>query len=75
MKDALFPLTSALSLRERENNRHRVGKVGAPEVFERRNAWLPLPEGEGRGEGEVTMRMSVGVEAIPDSRKPYEHIM
>ncbi len=46
-----FPLTPALSLRER-------GKVSQPSkcfgvlVGQARNASLPLPAGEGRGEGE-----------------------
>jgi len=47
-----FPLTPALSLRERENPRQRVGESGAPSIFERRAAGLPLPKGESRGEGE-----------------------
>jgi membrane fusion protein, multidrug efflux system len=50
--DMAFPLTPALSLRERENRRQRVVKSAAPGIFGRRTTCLPLPEGEGRGEGE-----------------------
>src|SRR5437764_386741 len=42
----LFPLTPALSLREREQRRQRIGVVAT------RSLVLPLPEGEGWGEGE-----------------------
>src|ERR1035437_9312404 len=50
--DVVFPLTPALSLREREKPRQRVGQTGASSIFERRAAMLPLPKGEGRGERE-----------------------
>jgi hypothetical protein len=53
-----FPLTLALSLREREQ-RHVVFDFSnaplanpAARILVRRNAILPLPKGEGRGEGE-----------------------
>src|SRR5713101_7231777 len=52
-----FPLTPALSLREREyqgprcNNSKRFGLSNAPPTM------LPLPEGEGRGEGEQSVRI------------------
>ncbi len=52
-----FPLTPALSLRERENqgshcdNFNRLGCSNALPMM------LPLPEGEGRGEGEQTVRI------------------
>jgi len=49
---ALFPLTPALSLGEREHLRQRARKAGGAGISERRATWLPLPEGEGRGEGE-----------------------
>ena len=54
------PLTSTLSPSEgeRENHRQRLGKSGAPGVFERRRVLLPLPKGEGRGEGEQGARFS-----------------
>jgi len=52
-----FPLTPALSLRERENqaphrnNSKRLAFSNALPMM------LPLPEGEGRGEGERIVRM------------------
>ena len=46
-----FPLTPALSLREREDGSQRSNCWGVP-VGRKRGASLPLPEGEGRGEGE-----------------------
>src|SRR5882724_5589336 len=52
-----FPLTPALSLRERENqgprcnNSKRLGLSNALPMM------LPLPEGEGRGEGEQGVRI------------------
>src|SRR5439155_16495367 len=52
-----FPLTPALSLRERENQRPRcdnskwLGFSNALPII------LPLPEGEGRGEGERSVRI------------------
>ena len=70
-----FPLTPALSLRERENRSRRVGEFGALGLFERRPAWLPLPEGEGWGEGEETVRLSAGFELRLESRKSYKHMM
>ena len=48
----LFPLTPALSLRERENSRLSVGEPEATELFESQTPRLPLPKGEGWGEGE-----------------------
>src|SRR3989442_660464 len=47
---AWFPLTPALSLRERENRRPSVGEYEVVGTFERCALFLPLPEGEGRGE-------------------------
>jgi hypothetical protein len=49
---ALFPLTPALSLGERENHRPLVRRPYASALLQRRPAWLPLPKGEGWGEGE-----------------------
>jgi len=47
-----FPLTPALSPREREVSRQSVGESKVLRTFNTR-AWLfPLPEGEGKGEGE-----------------------
>src|ERR1035441_10069417 len=48
----LFPLTPALSLREREDSRQSSGESGSIGEFEARTSRLPLPRGEGRGEGE-----------------------
>jgi hypothetical protein len=45
-----FPLTPALSLRERESPRQRVGEAGASGLFERWSEALPPHEGKGRGE-------------------------
>src|ERR1035437_10827635 len=50
----LFPLTPALSPRERENSRQSVGESEDAENCEMRPLRLPLPRGEGRGEGEYT---------------------
>jgi len=47
-----FPLTPALSPRERENRSSVIGLSEALVLVESGNAWLPLPKGEGRGEGE-----------------------
>ncbi len=55
-----FPLTPALSLRERENGRQCVGESEPSGMFERWRRWLPLPEGEGRGEGERGSRLAGG---------------
>jgi hypothetical protein len=47
-----FPLTPALSLRERENLPPRLRQSRAPGLVATRDALFPLPEGEGKGEGE-----------------------
>jgi hypothetical protein len=47
-----FPLTPALSLREREPPRQSLAQAERSKLAERRDQFLPLPEGEGRGEGE-----------------------
>jgi hypothetical protein len=54
--DVSCPLTPALSLRERESHRQRVGKVRGLGKFERRSECLLLPKGEGWGEGEQRAR-------------------
>jgi len=59
-----FPLTPALSPRERENGRQRVHKPSAPGMVERRSACLPLPGGEGRGEGEQAVVKAEASETI-----------
>ena len=72
---AAFPLTPALSLRERENGSQRVvgpsltgstSEQKRAESAEGGRAVLPLPEGEGRGEGE-------GIELTP-KRPPQSPI-
>ncbi|MEN9574913.1 MAG: hypothetical protein RL514_2768 [Verrucomicrobiota bacterium] len=47
-----FPLTPALSLRERENGSQHFEQPSALDFSPERTAFPPLPEGEGRGEGE-----------------------
>src|SRR6267378_8155881 len=49
---APFPLTPALSLREREHHRQHLRQPEPLGVVATRSLVLPLPEGEGRGEGE-----------------------
>ena len=50
-----FPLTPALSPKERENRSPVLRQSSAPLCSESRNACLPLPKGEGRGEGEANV--------------------
>ena len=53
---ALFPLTPALSPRERGNPfpiQEETGRLG---FTKRLTTRLPLPQGEGRGEGEADAR-------------------
>src|ERR1051326_6921258 len=52
MTSAFFPLTPALSLRERENRPTAIGGSGTFGLGKRRGALHPLLRGEGRGEGE-----------------------
>ena len=52
----LFPLTPALSLRERENQGPRRNNSKLLGFSIALPAILPLPEGEGRGEGEQIVR-------------------
>jgi hypothetical protein len=54
-----FPLTPALSPREREDRRPRVCKFSTSGKLKRRTVWLPLLRGEGRGEGERAVRPAV----------------
>ena len=65
---ALFPLTPALSLRERERRRPVLHEVGALGLIARRHAILPLPEGEGRGEGKGTIRPRLAVDTNSQRR-------
>jgi hypothetical protein len=46
-----FPLTPALSLRERENDRPSAGQPSCTGQFAVLAPLFPLPEGEGKGEG------------------------
>src|SRR6185369_7399921 len=50
---ASFPLTPALSLRERETPNSAVEKRRSSGLSKDWKTILPLPEGEGRGEGEA----------------------
>ncbi len=52
-EDALFPLTQALSHRERVQHQLRVRQSRTPRFAEARRLALPLPRGEGRGEGKM----------------------
>src|SRR5438034_4184958 len=56
MSDALFPLTPALSLRERENRILSLEKPTRYSLSKARPIVLPLPKGEGWGEGEQGRR-------------------
>ena len=53
---ASFPLTPALSLREREPYCPSWCKVEALGYIARRDTILPLPKGEGWGEGKGAVR-------------------
>ena len=50
--DRLFPLTPALSLRERENDRQSFREAGMQGIVATLAPVLPPPDGEGWGEGE-----------------------
>src|SRR5262245_1806739 len=66
--DALFPLTPALSLGERENSSQRL-KYPVLQRFKRAPIAHPLPKGEGWGEGEQTyLGHSV---VVPAKIRPY----
>src|ERR1017187_8119560 len=60
---SLFPLTPALSLRERElpSQPHNISRRAS--LAETLAAILPLPRGEGRGEGECNVRAAAAAEA------------
>src|SRR5438128_654999 len=63
-----FPLTPALSLREREQRALRVLLWRPPVWVIKRTAILPLPEGEGWGEGEEGVRNSKCSDVCNDVR-------
>src|SRR5207245_3636141 len=50
-----FPLTLALSLREREHRIPRCNESRRSALARARRVILPLPKGEGQGEGELTL--------------------
>ena len=54
---ALFPLTPALSLGEREPRRPSLGQTCVVRIADALALIHPLPEGEGRGEGEGDRRL------------------
>jgi hypothetical protein len=54
-----FPLTLALSLREREHRIPRCNESRRSGLAKTRRAILPLSKGEGRGEGEATLETPV----------------
>src|SRR3989442_11065356 len=65
-----FPLTPALSLREREHRRQNIRKPEPLAVVGTRSLVLPLPEGEGRGEGERALEISDRGSFAIGSRNP-----
>ena len=66
-----FPLTPALSPRERENRRQCLSKLEALGFGQRRGAWLPLRKGEGWGEGKRCVRPIQGARLEPDGFDPF----
>jgi hypothetical protein len=68
----LFPLTPALSLRERENNRQRLRETGTQVNVKRLTPILPLPGGEGRGEGERCVGLTLRRGIKPSSSLPTD---
>ena len=56
--DAPFPLTLALSLRERERPSPRWDELLSGEILPAWPSVLPLPKGEGPGEGESGLELN-----------------
>jgi hypothetical protein len=67
----LFPLTPALSLKEREPQGPSLGNPSAPRHATARPMVLPLPEGEGWGEGEQPV---LPVNAADLSKRPRHYL-
>jgi hypothetical protein len=68
--NAMFPLTPALSLGERETRIPVLEPSGRSSMAE---DW-PLPEGEGRGEGEQDMRTALQVIFMFGREGKFAHI-
>jgi hypothetical protein len=66
-----FPLTPALSLRERAYRSPRVRTPGGPGKLAKRHAALPLPQGEGRGEGEQNSRLPSAAAFAAAPERPF----
>ena len=67
-----FPLTPALSLRERENQEPRCDDSKWLGFTNTLPMMLPLPEGEGRGEGERSVRIPENCDS--SNRLPNDEI-
>jgi hypothetical protein len=65
ISDVPFPLTPALSLRERENHLPCCKKREPFEFAQTRAKQLPLPQGEGWGEGEQSVVFANAPESSP----------
>jgi hypothetical protein len=70
---ALFPLTPALSLRERGNRIQSHDKSGPFDLARTGRSPLPLPEGEGWGEGERSVDPPQLCALILSSREPISY--
>ncbi len=70
--DVSFPLTPALSLRERENGRQSAGEGYSSGVGGKRTSRLPLHEGEGRGAGGAVALNSPEPQQVAQLSGPWE---